>query len=109
MDRNFLQILKKHRRKYSLMEPQDVGKLIYQSEFGPEHMVCDKGQAESSLIGEWNVLPKDSGGVLPEEGSLSGRSAVLCAGFHCPYAKLPMRPNCWRIYLRLLQGNTGEP
>lgn len=79
MDRNFLQILKKHRRKYSLMEPQDVGKLIYQSEFGPEHMVCDKGQAESSLIGEWNVLPKDSGGVLPGRGEFIREvSSSLC-------------------------------
>lgn len=59
MKEDFLQILKRHRERYSLMEPQDVGKLVYQSEFGPEHMVCDRAQAESALIDEWKALPEE--------------------------------------------------
>ena len=34
-------ILQAHSARYPLMEPQDYGKLVFQSEFGPEHLVSD--------------------------------------------------------------------
>ena len=47
MKKEFTQILEAHLGKHPLMEPQDFGKLVFQSEFGPEHMVSDRQQAES--------------------------------------------------------------
>lgn len=42
------------------MQPQDFGKLAFQSEFGPEHLVSDAQQAETFLTQEWLALPKDN-------------------------------------------------
>ena len=46
--RGFERALLTHLQKYPLMGPEDCAKLIYQSEFGGEHMIAD---AEQSL--EW--------------------------------------------------------
>ena len=35
------QILSEHSRRYPLMEPVDVVKLVYQNEFGGGHLVTD--------------------------------------------------------------------
>lgn len=67
MKKIFGQILETHMKRYPLMEPQDFGKLAFQSEFGPEHMVSDRQQAESFLTEEWMTLPKDPiDGILQE-------------------------------------------
>ena len=42
---------------YPQMEPHDAVKLIYQQEFGPEHMVKDAGKSLSSLKAEMDRLP----------------------------------------------------
>lgn len=34
MKKYFMQVAKEHAKRYSLMEPQDFGKLAYQGEFG---------------------------------------------------------------------------
>lgn len=62
------------------MEPQDFGKLAFQSEFGAEHMVCDKKQVESILIEEWNVLTRDRAADARKERQESVRqiSRFLC-------------------------------
>ncbi len=60
MKKEFTQILEAHLGKHPLMEPQDFGKLVFQSEFGPEHMVSDRQQAESYLIEEWKTLTIDN-------------------------------------------------
>lgn len=59
METGFWQILEAHLKRYPLMEPQDFGKLVFQGEFGPEHMVSDGQQAESFLIEEWMELSRD--------------------------------------------------
>lgn len=59
MKEDFSQILKQHMKRYPLMEPQDFGKLVFQSTFGPEHMISDKEQAEAFLIEEWKTLSKE--------------------------------------------------
>ena len=56
MEEGFLQILEEHAKRYPLMQPQDFGKLAYQSEFGPSHLLCDKQRAISALIDEWVAL-----------------------------------------------------
>lgn len=60
MKDDFSRILKEHIVKYPLMEPQDFGKLAYQGEFGAEHLLSDRQQAESFLMEEWENLPKNS-------------------------------------------------
>lgn len=35
------------------MAPQDYGKLAYQNEFGPGHMISDKQAAFDFLLQEW--------------------------------------------------------
>ncbi len=35
---SFLQIVRDHRARYPLMQPQDYGKLAFQSEYGPKHL-----------------------------------------------------------------------
>lgn len=44
MKNDFSEIVRQHSGRYPKMMPQDYGKLAYQSEFGPEHMVADKEQ-----------------------------------------------------------------
>lgn len=68
MKKDFGQIIEKHRNWYPLMEPQDFGKLAFQSEFGAEHMVCDEKQAESFLMEEWSALPRDRAVDVWQEG-----------------------------------------
>lgn len=50
---NFKEIIIKHKKKYPLMQPQDFGKLAYQSEFGPKHLGIVYEQALSYVLKEW--------------------------------------------------------
>ena len=51
------EILLQHFDRYPKMEPQDAVKLIYQQEFGPEHMIRDEGKSLSTLKAEMDSLP----------------------------------------------------
>lgn len=51
--RNLQEILALHRQRYPLMEPEDYGKLLYQNEFGPEHMVDSPQAVLEQIAGEW--------------------------------------------------------
>ena len=42
MHDEFIRILKEHTARYPKMEKQDYGKLVFQSEYGPEHLVTEK-------------------------------------------------------------------
>jgi len=37
-------------------QPQDYIKLIFQSEFGPGHLIADRSFSHSRLINEWNTV-----------------------------------------------------
>ncbi|MBN1778153.1 MAG: hypothetical protein JW811_08540 [Clostridiales bacterium] len=50
---DFSAIIRIHRARYPLMRPQDYGKLAYQSEFGPGHMIANERDAEIRLLEEW--------------------------------------------------------
>lgn len=56
----FLEVLREHTARYPKMEPQDCGKLIYQSEFGPEHMLGEKKFVLSHIREEFAALPEKS-------------------------------------------------
>ena len=51
----FAIILKQHQERYPLMEPQDFGKLAYQSEFGPEHLAPNPERVRAFLEEEWSL------------------------------------------------------
>ena len=59
MNRSFPALARLHARRYPLMAPQDFGKLAYQSEFGPGHMVSDPALALERLLTECRGLPPD--------------------------------------------------
>lgn len=59
---DFEAVLLAHAKRYPLMRPQDYGKLAYQSEFGPEHMVADEQSAACLILSEWQAV--ESGAVL---------------------------------------------
>ena len=63
----FLEILRSHRLRYPGMAPQDLVKLAYQSEFGPEHLHPDQDSFLSALLEEWAALPRDRSPHPPEE------------------------------------------
>lgn len=52
-EKNLLEILTRHRQHYPLMEPEDYGKLLYQNEFGPEHIINSPEQVQEYLLREW--------------------------------------------------------
>lgn len=60
MKEAWIQILREHTDRYPLMGPQDYGKLIFQSEFGAEHMIADEEQVRAFLLKEWEGIPMDS-------------------------------------------------
>lgn len=51
--KNLSEILTLHRQRYPLMEPEDYGKLLYQNEFGPEHIIRSPEQVQEYLLREW--------------------------------------------------------
>lgn len=55
----FSAILRSHGARYPRMTAQDYGKLAYQSEFGPEHLVADGARVRERLQAEWEGLPPD--------------------------------------------------
>lgn len=66
MKTEFERILQEHMTWYPLMEPQDYGKLAFQSEFGPEHLVSDAESVLNWLKREWQELSPDCPTILPE-------------------------------------------
>ena len=67
MNREFELILQAHMARYPAMEPQDYGKLAFQSEFGPEHLVTDGAAVLAYLAKEWQQLPKGCPVLPPED------------------------------------------
>ena len=66
--KNLQEILTLHRQRYPLMKAADYGKLIYQNEFGPEHMISSPEAVQEWLVKEWKeTIPVASEHVLPIE------------------------------------------
>ena len=66
MMNEFREILAAHREKYPLMEPRDYGKLAFQSEFGPEHLVTDREAVLNYLRREYGELGEGCAVIAPE-------------------------------------------
>jgi len=63
----FESVIARHMNRYPLMEPQDLGKLAYQSALGPGHMIPDEGWALERLREEWGQIPPNTPRRKPEE------------------------------------------
>ena len=88
LNRSFPALARLHARRYPLMAPQDFGKLAYQSEFGPGHMVSDPALALERLLTECRGLTPDCLHRPPEP--IGGG---LCR-FHLEPAHLSVRGSC---------------
>lgn len=66
MNGEFRQILLDHAARYPHMTPQDWGKLAYQSEFGPEHLVSATPDIISYLLAEWQSAQGSTIAPQPE-------------------------------------------
>ena len=55
-------VLAEHFARYPYMDPQDAVKLLYQAEFGPEHMITDEKKSLALLEAEMAGLTADAHG-----------------------------------------------
>ena len=72
------QVLTDHAGRYPLMQPCDVVKLIFQNEFGGEHLICEPNATLAWLRAERTATPDDPA-VLPTEGIGNGIVRVALA------------------------------
>ncbi|MBR5536921.1 MAG: hypothetical protein IKU58_03375 [Clostridia bacterium] len=61
-------ILRAHFARYPQMTPQDAVKLLYQSAFGPGHLIRDEGYARARLAEELAQTPPCDGELLEDIG-----------------------------------------
>lgn len=64
---NLKQILIDHANRYSLMEPTDAVKLIYQNEFGGGHMIRNEASCIAYLRKEYESVPQSADAALAED------------------------------------------
>ncbi len=81
MESSFMEILREHRNRYPLMEPQDYGKLIFQSVFGPEHMVVNRQMVREYMAEEFSGMTENALSQVPEDIGNGLCRFPLCA---CP-------------------------
>lgn len=62
-------ILLRHAKTYPLMQPCDAVKLIFQNEFGAEHIISDKEQCLKNLTDEYNSKVFESNFSLEDVGN----------------------------------------
>ena len=62
------QILRSHFARYPAMTPQDAVKLLYQSAFGPGHLIADPAYAQRRLEEEYTAVPAGDGPLLEDIG-----------------------------------------
>ena len=60
------QVLRRHARKYPMMQPKDAVKLIYQNVFGGGHLVQDPVSCRIALQREYECTPQDPHAPLLE-------------------------------------------
>ncbi len=100
MEELFLEVLKEHKNRYPQMEPEDYGKLIYQSEFGAKHFMADRESVLSSIekvkpagrrrfggggTDRERDLPVSSGKITFETGGGTVRGFVFENSRHMPW------------------------
>lgn len=82
------QILTDHAKRYPLMDPCDAVKLIFQNEFGGEHLICEPSATLAWLRAERAATPPDPG-ALPVEDIGNGMVRVALAALE--YSDIALR------------------
>ncbi len=104
MDPHFSRAVQIHRARYPQMEPQDYGKLAYQTEFGPQHMALEPTAALSDLQREWAAVPsRDS--PIPVEDLGEGMCRFHLTG---AYDSEQAAPLLAKLFLRTAQERRGS-
>ncbi len=112
---NWNEILASHMARYPAMEPNDLGKLLYQSCFGPEHMLSGGEQVKERIRREWREMDICSPeGVEPIGGGLcrfplsllrdEGDCALLALLFAATARNYEKRSGSFAPRLSLLKG-----
>ena len=87
----FDQIVRAHAARYPRMGPQDYGKLAYQSEFGPEHLIRDRDHVRVMLEQE---LAVSAGPAIPPEPIGNGLCRFHLEGLDADAAPLLLELFC---------------
>ena len=72
-------VLLAHFARYPEMTPQDGVKLVYQSAFGPGHLLADPERAKDFLHREWEETPARKGAVFEPIGNGYARLHLAAA------------------------------
>jgi len=79
------EVLRNHAARYSRMQPQDAVKLLFQSVFGPGHLIADRNRALSRLTDELKQSPSCESVPIDEIGGGFARMH-LTPGIDADYA-----------------------
>lgn len=101
---DFSAILNSHAKRYPLMQPQDFGKLLFQSEFGPQHMITSPAQSLRLLQQEWLSLPSQAPSPNPEPISDSLSRFHLSPAYPAEHAA----PLLNRLFLQTAEKQQGS-
>lgn len=104
MTPDFGSVIQMHRVRYPQMEPQDYGKLAYQSEFGPRHMALEPEAVLSSLQREWEAVPVGDD-TLPVEDIGNGLSRFHLTSAYDPKTAAPLLT---KLFLMTAQEHRGS-
>lgn len=111
-EEEFLRFVRQHAARYPQMQPQDYGKLAYQSEYGPEHLITDEAAAAQAIREEWAAVaaqPQER----PETASAAPQPEPIGGGlcrFALTGAPAPDAPECLAFLLcRSAREHTGTP
>ncbi len=102
MSKSYEQILQEHFQRYPLMQPQDLAKLLYQSEFGPRHL--EQTPTAENLLREWPELP-DAAAPLTVEPVGGGFSRLY---LNRQYPQAIAIPLIDRLFHLTAQQSTGS-
>lgn len=72
-------VFRSHFARYPQMTPQDGVKLVYQSAFGPGHLLADPDRARAFLRREWEETPAREGAVWESIGNGYARLHLAAA------------------------------
>jgi len=105
MNRDFLAVAQAHARRWPAMQAQDFGKLAYQNEFGPAHMVQSPDRVLAALMAE---CEGSDGPALPPEPIGNGLSRFHLTPEHASLKNAPLLARMFRLTAAHRRGGGSE-
>jgi|GEM_PF-1328487 len=100
---DFQTIVDIHRIRYPLMQPQDYGKLAFQSAMGPEHMVSNEQAVVAYILQEWQMPDISAVPCNPEPIGQPICRYHLTVGGCSPDAAVVLA----KLFIQSAKGHTG--